>query len=77
MGEVKRYSGYLAPEYANCRRFSARSDVYSFGVLVLEIVSGRKNNSADPGVHLLSCVSIFSLIPKLHKSFFQYIYMCV
>jgi len=25
--------------------FSTKSDVYSFGVLLLEIVSGRKNNS--------------------------------
>ncbi|XP_052181842.1 cysteine-rich receptor-like protein kinase 29 [Diospyros lotus] len=56
--KIKGTFGYLAPEYANCRRFSARSDVYSFGVLVLEIVSGRRNNSADPGVHLLSCAWI-------------------
>lgn len=25
--------------------FSVKSDVYSFGILVLEIISGRKNNS--------------------------------
>ncbi|XP_059658848.1 G-type lectin S-receptor-like serine/threonine-protein kinase At1g67520 [Cornus florida] len=36
--------GYMAPE---CMEgvFSVKSDVYSFGVLMLEIVSGRKNNS--------------------------------
>lgn len=38
-------SGYMAPEYAMQGIFSVKSDVYSFGVLVLEIVSGRKNNS--------------------------------
>ncbi|XP_073138954.1 G-type lectin S-receptor-like serine/threonine-protein kinase CES101 isoform X2 [Henckelia pumila] len=37
--------GYMAPEYAMQGIFSLKSDVYGFGVLVLEIVSGRKNNS--------------------------------
>ncbi|KAL8521367.1 hypothetical protein ACS0TY_011771 [Phlomoides rotata] len=37
--------GYMAPEYVMQGMFSVKSDVYSFGVLVLEIVSGRKNNS--------------------------------
>ncbi|XP_048438366.1 cysteine-rich receptor-like protein kinase 44 [Pyrus x bretschneideri] len=36
--------GYMAPEYAMHGHFSIKSDVYSFGVLVLEIVSGQKNN---------------------------------
>lgn len=37
--------GYMSPEYAMEGIFSVKSDVFSFGVLVLEIVSGRKNNS--------------------------------
>ncbi|XP_062015901.1 G-type lectin S-receptor-like serine/threonine-protein kinase At1g67520 isoform X1 [Rosa rugosa] len=37
--------GYMPPEYAMEGIFSTKSDVYSFGVLVLEIISGRKNNS--------------------------------
>ncbi|KAH0698237.1 hypothetical protein KY289_015719 [Solanum tuberosum] len=37
--------GYMAPEYAMRGRFSEKSDVYSFGVLLLEIISGRRNNS--------------------------------
>ncbi|KAL6990874.1 hypothetical protein U1Q18_008997 [Sarracenia purpurea var. burkii] len=37
--------GYMSPEYAMEGLFSVKSDVFSFGVLVLEIVSGRKNNS--------------------------------
>ena len=39
------FSGYMPPEYAMRGQFSMKSDVYSFGVLVLEIISGRKNNS--------------------------------
>jgi len=35
----------MSPEYAMEGVFSTKSDVYSFGVLLLEIVSGRKNNS--------------------------------
>ncbi|KAJ4982216.1 hypothetical protein NE237_033053 [Protea cynaroides] len=38
-------SGYMAPEYVQQGFFSVKSDVYSFGVLLLEIVSGQKNNS--------------------------------
>ncbi|XP_010268928.1 PREDICTED: G-type lectin S-receptor-like serine/threonine-protein kinase At1g11330 [Nelumbo nucifera] len=37
--------GYMSPEYAMEGRFSEKSDVFSFGILLLEIVSGRKNNS--------------------------------
>ncbi|XP_022142135.1 putative receptor-like protein kinase At4g00960 isoform X2 [Momordica charantia] len=36
--------GYMAPEYLMHGQFSVKSDVFSFGVLVLEIVSGQKNN---------------------------------
>ncbi|XP_022142139.1 putative receptor-like protein kinase At4g00960 [Momordica charantia] len=37
--------GYMAPEYAYHGQFSIKSDVFSFGVLILEIISGQKNNS--------------------------------
>ncbi|KAF9616862.1 hypothetical protein IFM89_032712 [Coptis chinensis] len=37
--------GYMSPEYAMHGQFSVKSDVFSFGVLVLEIISGQKNNS--------------------------------
>ncbi|XP_068322419.1 cysteine-rich receptor-like protein kinase 10 [Pyrus communis] len=36
--------GYMSPEYAMHGHFSVKSDLYSFGVLVLEIISGKKNN---------------------------------
>lgn len=38
-------SGYMAPEYALCGQLTEKADVFSFGVLVLEIVSGKKNQS--------------------------------
>ena len=37
-------SGYMSPEYAMDGIFSMKSDVFSFGVLLLEIISGKKNN---------------------------------
>lgn len=37
----------MAPEYAWNGQFSVKSDVFSFGVLVLEIVTGQKNNRAQ------------------------------
>ncbi|XP_004295399.1 PREDICTED: G-type lectin S-receptor-like serine/threonine-protein kinase RKS1-like [Fragaria vesca subsp. vesca] len=36
--------GYMSPEYAMRGRFSVKSDVYSYGVLLIEIITGRKNN---------------------------------
>ncbi|KAG0498737.1 hypothetical protein HPP92_003428 [Vanilla planifolia] len=34
--------GYLAPEYMQSGRATAKTDVYSFGVLILEIISGKR-----------------------------------
>ena len=34
----------MAPEYAMEGIFSIKSDVFSFGVILLEIISGKKNN---------------------------------
>ncbi|KAK2974795.1 hypothetical protein RJ640_005579, partial [Escallonia rubra] len=51
--------GYMAPEYARYGQFSVKSDVFSFGVLVLETVSGQKNNcfrSGEDAEYLLSYV---------------------
>ncbi|PIA58549.1 hypothetical protein AQUCO_00500457v1 [Aquilegia coerulea] len=41
--------GYMAPEYLMQGHFSVKSDVFSFGVLVLEIITGQKNNSYSRG----------------------------
>ena len=44
----------MSPEYAIGGCFSFKSDVYSFGVMILEIVSGKRNQ----GFFLLGHVSI-------------------
>ncbi|KAL0398720.1 UNVERIFIED_CONTAM: Cysteine-rich receptor-like protein kinase [Sesamum radiatum] len=41
--------GYMSPEYAMHGQFSVKSDVFSFGVLVLEIISGQRNNCFQNG----------------------------
>lgn len=49
--------GYMAPEYAMHGQFSVKSDVFSFGILILEIISGKKNNlpcQSGPAENLLS-----------------------
>ncbi|KAL5578982.1 hypothetical protein UlMin_011424, partial [Ulmus minor] len=38
--------GYMAPEYAMEGLFSVKSDVFSFGVILLEIISGKRNNGS-------------------------------
>ncbi|KAK4595070.1 hypothetical protein RGQ29_018714 [Quercus rubra] len=48
--------GYMSPEYAMEGLFSIKSDVYSFGVLMLEIVSGRRNNNFHHADHVLNLV---------------------
>lgn len=36
--------GYMSPEYVMRGQYSIKSDVFSFGILVIEIVTGQKNN---------------------------------
>ncbi|WZZ41370.1 hypothetical protein YC2023_037629 [Brassica napus] len=48
--ETKRIAGtrgYMAPEYLNHGQISAKSDVFSFGVVLLEMISGQRNNSFE------------------------------
>ena len=61
-------SGYMAPEYAMHGQFSVKTDVFSFGVLVLEIVTGQRNNCVRNGENvgdLLTYVCINSSLSFL------------
>ncbi|KAK6932437.1 Bulb-type lectin domain [Dillenia turbinata] len=52
-------NGYMSPEYAIFGKFSTKSDVFSFGVLLLEIISGKRNNfdfREDPSLNLIGYV---------------------
>ncbi|XP_066351006.1 cysteine-rich receptor-like protein kinase 15 isoform X2 [Miscanthus floridulus] len=50
--------GYMAPEYAYWGHVSSKSDMFSFGVIVLEMVTGRRNNSAyDSATDYVSVLS--------------------
>ncbi|RDX70228.1 Cysteine-rich receptor-like protein kinase 42, partial [Mucuna pruriens] len=55
--------GYMAPEYLIRGQLTDKADVYSFGVLVLEILSGRRNNvfREDSG-------SLLQTVWKLYRS---------
>jgi serine/threonine protein kinase len=50
----------MSPEYVMRGQYSIKSDVYSFGILVLEIVTGRRNNGSylpEENEDLISIVS--------------------
>jgi serine/threonine protein kinase len=60
----------MSPEYAYCGHVSTKSDMFSFGVIVLEMVTGRRNNGiyastrtdsseCMDSIYLLSYVSTF------------------
>jgi len=38
--------GYMAPEYWDRGEISTKLDIYSLGILILEIVTGKKNNQS-------------------------------
>jgi len=52
--------GYMSPEYAYWGHVSTKSDMFSFGVIVLEMVTGRRNNSAYSDTS--DFVSVLSLV---------------
>jgi serine/threonine protein kinase len=55
----------MSPEYAMNGTISVKSDVYSFGVLLLEILSGKRNNG---NMVLLAEVRVPEVNGILHSS---------
>lgn len=54
-------SGYMSPEYVMRGQYSTKSDVFSFGVLIIEIVTGQRNNRPylfEQNEDIISTVSI-------------------
>ncbi|XP_074270183.1 G-type lectin S-receptor-like serine/threonine-protein kinase At1g34300 [Silene latifolia] len=47
MSRIRGTRGYLAPEWVNKETITSKVDVYSFGMVLLEIVSGVRNNSVQ------------------------------
>jgi serine/threonine protein kinase len=55
----------MAPEYATRGNYSVKSDAFSFGVMVLEILTGRKNNdiyNSQQSENLLTMVSALQIV---------------
>uniref|UniRef100_A0A5B7A748 non-specific serine/threonine protein kinase n=1 Tax=Davidia involucrata TaxID=16924 RepID=A0A5B7A748_DAVIN len=61
--------GYMSPEYAMKGIVSMKTDVFSFGVLLLEIVSGKKNNRCYHSEHPLNLIGYAWELWKEGKSF--------
>ncbi|XP_031478297.1 cysteine-rich receptor-like protein kinase 3 [Nymphaea colorata] len=58
--------GYMAPEYLVHGKLTEKADIYSFGVLIIEIVTGRRNNSCQQNFgHCLQMVWNFYVSNKL------------
>ena len=53
----------MAPEYVVHGQLTEKADIYSYGVLVLEIITGRKNNNSistsAEGQSLMALVILF------------------
>ncbi|KAK6930985.1 Gnk2-homologous domain [Dillenia turbinata] len=60
--------GYMAPEYVVLGKLTEKADVYSFGVLLMELVSGKRNNSfCQNSYSLIQTVWNLHRVGRLHE----------
>lgn len=59
-----------------CGQYSTKSDVFSFGILVIEIVTGRRNNEPDFSEENEEIVSIVSTRANSQSNRFA-LYTCI
>jgi len=74
----------MSPEYAYWGHVSTKSDIFSFGVIVLEMVTGRRNNSAynntSDSISVLSHVSVrycFGNVARIFPCHICFTYMYI
>ena len=53
---ISHFSGYMASEYAMNGIISTKVDAFSYGVLLLEILTGKKNNNLYHSDHPLNLI---------------------
>ncbi|GBG74969.1 hypothetical protein CBR_g19482 [Chara braunii] len=59
--------GYMAPEYAQGMKLTAKNDVYAFGIVLLELVTGRKAFTKAQDGHMIT-LSAWSQQWLAHRS---------
>jgi serine/threonine protein kinase len=57
----------MSPEYVMRGQYSIKSDVYSLGILVMEIVTGRRNNGSYLPEENEDLISIVSTLNNLRS----------
>ena len=62
---------YMAPEYALRGQLTEKADVFSFGVLLLEIISGRRNQNAGEDEFLIEKVRLIMWFSSLEWEFYK------
>ena len=65
-----KHRGYMAPEYVVRGKLTEKADVYSFGVLMIEVITGRRNNAfSQDSSSILQTVSNYHFCSFLRVCF--------
>ncbi|KAK1318750.1 Cysteine-rich receptor-like protein kinase 42 [Acorus calamus] len=58
--------GYMSPEYIIHGQLTEKADIYSFGMLVMEVMTGQKNN--NPAFSTEECQSLMTVVWQHYMS---------